>query len=240
MSALAQGGVMLVAGVIVFRTVLVGGHVNYVRPGLRIPLLLGAGMIVVIGVASLWSKASRDEPRDGHGHATSTRRETRVGWLVLAPMLALITIPQVPLGAFAARLGGDRAPAPRAALDFPPLPAPRDGAIDLPLSGFVGRALYAPESLEGATVRLVGFVTPDPEAPSGWLLTRFTIGCCAADALPMKVAVLNEPPRPPDQWLEVLGVFRRADPGAAGKHSPPKLAVVESRPIPPPETPYEY
>jgi uncharacterized repeat protein (TIGR03943 family) len=230
---------MLIAGVIVFRTVLVGGHVNYVRPGLGIPLLLGAAAVALVGVASLWSKlAGADE--SGHDHVVGhSHHGPGVGWLLLVPMLALITIPQIPLGSFAAGLGAGRSPV-RAAIDFPPLPEVDDGAIDLPVSAFVSRALYAPETLEGRLVRLVGFVTPDPEAPSGWLLTRFSIGCCAADAFPLKVAVLNEVPRQADEWVEVVGVLQANPAPDSGNSAPPQLGVVEARSVPQPDNPYEY
>jgi uncharacterized repeat protein (TIGR03943 family) len=151
----------------------------------------------------------------------------------------LITMPQIPLGSFAAGLGAGRTPV-RAAIDFPPLPDSKDGAIDLPVSEFVSRALYAPETLEGKPVRLVGFVTPDFEAPSGWLLTRFSIGCCAADAFPLKVAVLNEVPRQADEWIEVVGIFKPGASQEAGNSAPPQLGVVEARSIPQPDNPYEY
>ena len=226
---------MLIAGVIVFRTVLVGGHVNYVRPGLGIPLLIAAAVLVLVGVSSLWAKVTAADgpaPHHGHGHA---HHGPGIGWLLLVPKLALITIPQVPLGSYAAGLGAGRSPV-RAALDFPPLPE-SDGPIDLPVSQFVSRALYAPETLEDRLVRMVGFVTPDPETPVGWVLTRFSIGCCAADAFPSKVVVLNEVPREADEWIEVVGVFR---PRSAQDEGSPQLGVVEARSIPPPDNPYEY
>jgi len=230
---------MLIAGVIVFRTVLVGGHVNYVRPGLGIPLLLAAAVMVLIGVASLWSRAAAGDAPP-HEHVVAHRHHgPGIGWLLLVPMLALITIPQIPLGSYAAGLGAGRSPL-RAAVDFPPLPEATNGAIDLPVSGFVGRALYAPETLEGKTVRLVGFVTPDAKSPSGWLLTRFSIGCCAADAFPLKVAVLNEVPRQADQWVEVVGVFRAGPPRGDDGSAQPQLGVVQSRTVPQPDNPYEY
>lgn len=220
---------MLVAGVIVFRTVLVGGHVNYVRPGLGILLSLAAGVVIAIGVASLWTLASES----GHRHGPP------VGWLMLLPMVALITIPQLPLGAFAVGLSGDRASFVRPSLDLPALPEPREGAVDMSMSDFIARTLFARPSLEGVPVRLRGFVTPDREAPSGYLLSRFRIGCCAADAQPMQVAVVNDVPRDADTWLKVVGVAR---PGPVDPSGRPRmeLHVVQVHPIPPPDDPYEY
>ena len=236
MSAVAQGGIMLIAGVIVFRTVLVDGHVNYVRPGLGIPLLLAAAVLVIVGLASLWSRVVEGQVSEGDsGHV---HHGPGVGWLLLFPLIALITIPQIPLGSFAAGLGGNRSPV-RAAVDFPPLPE-REGPVDLPVNQFVGRALYAPETLDGRLVRMVGFVTPDPEAPSGWVLTRFSIGCCAADAFPVKVAVVNEVARDPDDWVEVVGVFKPSPEQSDAGSRPPQLGVVQARSVSQPDNPYEY
>jgi len=229
---------MLIAGVIVFRTVLVGGHVNYVRPGLGIPLLLAAAVLVLVGLASLWSRVAEAEKPVGEAVLGHVHHGPGVGWLLLFPLVALITIPQIPLGSFAAGLGAGRSPV-RAAVDFPPLPDV-DSPIDLPVSQFVGRALYAPETLDERLVRLVGFVTPDSEAPSGWVLTRFSIGCCAADAFPVKVAVLNEVSRDADEWVEVVGVFKPGPERAEADDRPPQLGVVQSRSVSQPDNPYEY
>jgi uncharacterized repeat protein (TIGR03943 family) len=226
---------MLIAGVIVFRTVLVGGHVNYVRPGLGIPLLLAAVVLVLVGVASLWSRVAGDDGSTHHDVAGHVHHGPRVGWLLLVPMLALITIPQIPLGSYAAGLGAGRSPV-RAAIDFPPLPE-SDDPVDLSVNQYVGRALYAPETIEERLVRLVGFVTPDPNAQAGWVLTRFSIGCCAADAFPLKVEVLNEVPREADEWLEVVGVYRSSPEQSEGV---PQLGVVQTRSVPQPDNPYEY
>jgi uncharacterized membrane protein YcgQ (UPF0703/DUF1980 family) len=72
------------------------------------------------------------------------------------------------------------------------------------------------------------------------MLTRFSIGCCAADAFPMQVAVENETRREADQWMEVVGMLRRGAPHRAGTLSSPKLAVIEARPVPPPDDPHEF
>jgi uncharacterized repeat protein (TIGR03943 family) len=223
---------MLVTGVIIFRTVLVDGHVTYVRPGLGWLLVLAAGVLILVSLASLWSGTSHKEP--GHGHSP------RVGWLIMLPVLALISVPEVPLGAFAAGLGGGQTPVPRAAVDFAPLVDPENGARNLSVNEFVSRSLYAPESLEGEPVRLAGFAAPDTNAPSGYLLTRFTIGCCAADAWPMQVAVVNDAPREADSWIEVVGVYQPGVAQAPGESSPPQLKVVEARTISAPDNPYEY
>jgi uncharacterized membrane protein YcgQ (UPF0703/DUF1980 family) len=49
-------------------------------------------------------------------------------------------------------------------------------------------------------------VVHDDAVPDGFVLTRFQIACCAADAVAIKVAVPDPPTDPADdQWVEVVG-----------------------------------
>ena len=130
---------------------------------------------------------------------------------------------------------------PRTRTDFGPLPAPAapGDPVVLSLKEFVGRAVYdRGRSLQGTPVRLVGFVTPDTRG-GGFLLTRFIVTCCAADARPLRVAVRGlEPPGPAaDTWLEVTGTWH-AEPRAAEDQRPPVLDATDVRTIPAPTSPY--
>jgi uncharacterized repeat protein (TIGR03943 family) len=91
-----------------------------------------------------------------------------------------------------------------------PLPAPRGGAVDLSLDAFSQRALYHQGlGLRRTPLRMVGFASPDPGRPSSFLLTRFVLTCCAADASPVQVEVEGADPMPAaDQWVEVTGTWR--------------------------------
>ena len=174
----------------------------YVKAGLQ-PLLLASGAVLVGlgGVAAV--RQSRDQNRDqSHGPG--------VAWLLALPPLALVLIAPPALGAFAASrqpvlapptiqagpadqaAGGDQA-------WIPPLIPNRDGAaVPLTLAEYVVRDYDAPHTLAGVRVRLVGFVTPQRPGRDGYLLTRFAINCCAADATAYKVAVHGDPvPRDP-------------------------------------------
>ena len=91
--------------------------------------------------------------------------------------------------------------------------------------------------VEGTPVRLVGFVTHDPNAPEGgFALTRFYVSCCAADALPFSVRI-----RPPadvvdpqeNDWLEVSGRMARDENGLY-------LDGEEAAEVPEPAVPYLY
>jgi uncharacterized repeat protein (TIGR03943 family) len=121
----------------------------------------------------------------------------------------------------------------------PPLPASVGGAVPLTQGDFIFRALFSGPEFARVKVRLVGFVAPDPGG-DGFLLTRFAISCCAADAIPMQVAVRDVPgPIPPsDSWVSVEGTWIPPRHGARDR-LPPVLGATSVRTIEPPVDPYE-
>lgn len=219
----------------------------YVKAGLQ-PLLLASGAILV-GLAVV---AVIRHGRDQDGHQP---HGPRVAWLLALPPLALVLIAPPALGAFAASRQAVRpppinqaSPAEPAAASadsslFPPLLPPSDGAaVPLTLAEYMARDYEAPHTLAGVRIRLVGFVTPDEPGRDGYLLTRFAINCCAADATALKVAIHGDPvPRAPDTWLEVEGRWQQrtgGDPNQPASETP--LLLAESiRVIEQPSPPYE-
>jgi uncharacterized repeat protein (TIGR03943 family) len=164
-----------------------------------------------------------------------------VAWLLVLPLLALLLVAPPPLGAFAAGRQSSRPPT-TTQTTYPPLPAMEAGAVPLAMTEFVFRALYDPDrSLEGAPIRLTGFVTPHEDG-EGFLLTRFTLNCCAADANAVSVQVLNGGLHEADTWLEVVGTWEPrpgVEPGTTSLE-PPLLRAQSVQTIPAPSQPYEY
>jgi uncharacterized repeat protein (TIGR03943 family) len=222
----------------------------YVKAGLQ-PLLFASGAILV-GLAMV-AVLRRGRDQDGHQpHGPG------VAWLLALPPLALVLIAPPALGAFAASRQAVRPPsisqpaptdqaAAGAGVDpaalFPPLMPPGDGAaVPLTLAEYAVRDYEAPHTLAGVRIRLVGFVTPQERGGDGYLLTRFAINCCAADAIAIKVAIHGDPvPRAPDTWLEVEGRWQQrtgGDPDQPASVTP--LLLAESiRVIEQPSPPYE-
>lgn len=98
-----------------------------------------------------------------------------------------------------------------------------------------------PDAYAGQQAQVSGFVTHMPDWPSNFfMISRFVLTCCAADAYPVGLPVQLEPgtPRPePDAWLEVAGPM--------GTHTlDNKRQLVITSPtlteIPQPRNPYEY
>ena len=213
-----------------------GDALNYVRPGLA-PYLLAGG--VVVGLLGLLPPLGLlGEPAAGHGGG---HHRTRVGWLLLVPVLVVLLVQPAALGSYAV---SSRTVVPGSGDGgFPPLAAPVRGAVPMSMAEFVTRAVRDPgQSLAGVRVRLVGFVAP-AEGTGGYRLTRFVIFCCAADAEALQVVVRGDREvRRPDQWLEVEG---RWMPGPVAANDdlhppPPVLDVDVVRPVAQPRPPYEY
>jgi uncharacterized repeat protein (TIGR03943 family) len=226
---------------------------SYVRAFVQ-PLLLASGAVLVaLGLAALappgarlapatwFAPAARSGPPAG---AEAHRGTSRVAWLLVLPLLVLILVGPPPLGSYAA---GRRAPisAGAAGGSMPPLEQPVNGAVPMELSEFSYRAVFDERhSLDGVRVRLLGFASPSRDG--GYLLTRFAMFCCAADAQVIEVAVKGDGVRrPADQWLSIEGYLRAslargdsqdADPGSAI----PELIADSVTPVQPPRDRYEH
>jgi uncharacterized membrane protein YcgQ (UPF0703/DUF1980 family) len=107
----------------------------------------------------------------------------------------------------------------------------------------VYRAAVDPEPVDGVPIRLVGFVIPDETIENGYRLGRFTINCCAADALLAQVPVTgSDQVHPADTWVEVVGIWdgETMSVGDARPVSLPLFRVESERQVEVPVQPYEY
>lgn len=228
-----QGAVTLLVGGMMLRLVLGGGFQSYVKGGMRIPLVLAGGLLVLVGASTLW----RDE-RDNEAHPDD-HGAPRVAWLLLAPLAALVLVSPAPLGAFAAGLQSGGIPERlESTAVFPPLTTERPAPLKV--SDFVARAIYDDSrSIEGVPVRLVGFVSMPKGAPGDFALTRFVISCCAADGVPVHVALQAPGQRfAVDTWVEVEGQWVPPQ----GNQRDAKWVVLEAtsiRRVEEPSAPYE-
>jgi uncharacterized repeat protein (TIGR03943 family) len=227
----AGGTISLLVGAVLLRLTLTGTYQRYVRPELG-PWLLVAGIAVIaIGIATLvWALRHRHAQEDPNAH--DHEHGVGPGWLLLAPIAALLLVAPPTLGSY----GVDRAatvsiragegvferlprggePRPMTLLEFSQRAFERDGA-----------------SFNGAPVQLTGFAA-GAEDP-GFRLARYQIACCAADAAPVVVRVVGTAGDPPtdDRWVTVTGTFRR------GGDELPELAATSIVEIPEPNDPYE-
>lgn len=229
---------LLVVGATALWLGLSDASLAYVRAALRPPLVASGAVLLALAVATLRGRPGpRPAPDDGHGHGG----RLGAGWLLIVPVLVLLLVAPPALGSFAASRQAPRAGG-AATGAFPPLADPVDGAVPLPVSEFVSRALYDEHrSLAGARVRVLGFVTPGDHG--GYRLARFNVFCCAADAEAYEIEIRGDAtPRRADQWLLVEG--RWLPQPVAGTMQPstrrPVLVAEAVTPVKPPADRYEH
>jgi uncharacterized repeat protein (TIGR03943 family) len=227
----AGGTISLLVGAVLLRLTVTDTYQRYVRPELG-PWLLVAGVaVIVLGLVTLvWSlrHGSAEDDPNAHDH----EHGVGPGWLLLAPIAALLLVAPPTLGSYGVGRAASVEIRPGAGV-FERLP--RNGSpVPMGLMEFSQRALERDgASFNGATVQLTGFAAGVEDR--GFRLARYQIACCAADAAPVVVRVVgttgDSPPL--DQWVTVTGTFR------PGHEELPELAATSFVEIPAPENPYE-
>jgi uncharacterized repeat protein (TIGR03943 family) len=231
------GATLILAVVaITVRLLVTGEYLIYVKPSMA--PFLAATAVFLTGLAG-WTfygdvrPARVREPRGpAPGLITHGHRLPAIAWLLLVPVLVIVVVAPRSLGAFTAARNAPASP-PVSAAGFRPLP-PGD-PVGLPLEDYVARSLFGGQAtLEGRRVSLLGFVTPS-DSPGSWYLTRLQLRCCAADALPLRVAAVGAPDQPPDTWLVVTGRYLPATSNRVAQ-----LQVEQIEPAAEPEMPYVF
>ena len=243
----AQDALTLLAGATLLAVGATDLHLRYVKAEMQPLLLISGAVLLGLGLRGL-ARVVRDvragrpadhdpdfeDPEVLHEHSHSVAPSS---WLIALPLVVLALVAPPSLGSYAAARSETRIAEPT--VDLPPLPAARDGAVDLTLTAYYTRVLYEPETLEGARLRLTGFVTPVGER---WFVTRMSLSCCAADGRPVKVLTAGQQAAsvpPADTWVEVVG--RMVEPERLGDDpvAVATLEVEQIRTIPAPADPYE-
>ncbi len=242
MSPEVSASAVLLVGVMLVRLVLADVYQRYVRVGMGPWLLLAGVLLTMLGLAMVVRALTRStvppgaEPTQAHGDDAGHHHSgsDRVGWLLVAPVLALLLVAPPALGSY----GVDRSTSIRVsggAAVWKPLPA---GTEPRPMTLLeVNERAWdrGGASLAGATVQLTGFVATAQD-DGGFRLARYQIACCAADAVASVVHVTGVsgslPPR--DSWAFVVGRFAGVAPDGL-----PLIAATSVRTMTAPVDPYE-
>ncbi len=168
--------------------------------------------------------SSRNGPVDfGADHSDHAQRSSLTLLVLAVPLLLGVLVPARPLGASAIDNKGISAVAPlRAASSSAPIQlelSPSDRNILDWVRAFnqaSDAAIYRDQPAD-----LIGFIYHDPRLPSGqFLLARFTLTCCVADAAAIGVIVAwpQGDQLPINEWVRVQG--------------PVQLGELDGKPIP--------
>jgi uncharacterized repeat protein (TIGR03943 family) len=238
-----QNVLLVLLGGALLKLALTGTYLRYVKPALQPWLILTGAVMVLLAVVAIGrdlvagrtgATAHDHEDDDHHGHGGS-----RGPWLLLLPVLAVFLISPPALGADTVSRSTDSNTdrSEGSAARFAPLPGGE--VVPMTVTDFVTRTAWDDSgSLDGRTVRLVGFVVRQDGVTH---VARLVISCCAADASPVKVRLdgAGVDALVVDEWVEVTG---EAVPGSATKETGhvPTLRVEQVVPTAAPETPYEF
>lgn len=234
MTEAAGSWIAVLVGFTVLRLSFTDLYLRYVRSGMRPWLVLAGVVLVAVGIVGLLAR------RRGHEADTPSEVEGEPGGhglpaiaaLLLVPVVAVLVVAPAPLGAYAA---GRQGPASSTGRKPPAnLAAPKDGAVNLSLAELEDR-INVGQDLSAVRVRLVGFVSSGPAVEDGFVMTRFQVSCCAADARAVSIAVRGSYGELParDSWVEVVG---RPSPPTGAQ---PSVDVESLERMHPPRDPYE-
>jgi uncharacterized repeat protein (TIGR03943 family) len=235
-----QNILLVLLGGALLKIAFTGAYLNYVKPSHRWLLITGGAIMVGLALLSIARDLVGARAGAIAGHDHDHAHPSSGAWLLLLPVLAVFLVAPPALGADSVtrNASANRPVELEGAEVFPPLP-PGD-VIALPMSEFSLRAAWDKgNSLDNRQIKLTGFIVHDAEAT---YVARLTIGCCAADAFPIKVRLDDNPDAaalPDDTWVQVTVTYK---PGTATRENDfvPAATALSLTQIPQPEDPYEH
>jgi putative membrane protein len=235
--------------------ILTGNLANYINERFVWLSYVAVALFFVLGAASLWSMLGKsmwgqntvhghhEAPDHDHDHEHHHNHSHSIGWGMIAiaaiPLVLGVLIPSKPLGAEAVdgsiatqqlTYGG----ATITVLNKPPL---ERNVLDW-LRAFSRTEAYS--DFNGEQADVIGFVYREPDYPEDtFLVARFTISCCVADASAIGLPVRWEgvDALPEGSWVRVTGGF---DAGQFADRETPILVAQAVEEVEQPEHPYLY
>lgn len=234
--------ILILMGAFLFNRVIDGTVLFYISQRFVTLTWLAAGGFLLVGASYYLISGQQHEHDHNHQH----EQLTWVGLLiVMLPLLFGWLVPARPLGAAAignreinlGSMGSLASVAPPQSGDALSLAPGQKNIIDW-LSAF--QRSSDPAAFDGQEARIIGFVYRDSRfADDTFMVARFTVSCCVADAAPIGLIVQwpDTAELPDDQWVEVTGHFSA---GSFNGQPIPILIADEIVPIDPPAQPYLY
>ena len=249
MNRIDLAGLTIVSGGFALWAVVTDAVLLYLRPSMA-PYLAAAGVVLVLiglGVLAHAVAARRSAPRLDPADVES-HRPSMVGWLLVLPLCVAVIVGTDALGAFAAtRQVGSRTFADRRVDITEYLEASSFGGQTPALRVLDITCAVAQEdqraALAGREIVLTGFVVTEGAPEGSFYLTRFVIGCCAGDGLPVQIEVrANGMSIPPDDaWIDAeVVVDLAASPQEPTGTDPVVADLIDLEQVDPPDEPYEY
>ncbi|MBK8987987.1 MAG: TIGR03943 family protein [Chloroflexi bacterium] len=243
MDRFLKTSILLLLGAFLFMRVMDGTVLYYINQRFVLLTWLAAGGFLLVA-ASYYLVSGQHAHAHAHDHDHGVL--TWAGLLIVSlPLLLGWLVPPRPLGAAAignreinvgtmGSLTSVAPPQPGSALG---LTAGEKNILDW-LSDFQRQS--DPAAFNGQEAHIIGFVYRDPRfADDTFMVARFTVSCCVADAAPIGLIVQwpDAAAIPADQWVEVTGHFAV---GVFDGRQIPILVADSIVPTDPPAQPYLY
>jgi putative membrane protein len=236
--------ILLLMGAFLFMRVVDGTVLYYINQRFVLLTWLAAGGFVL--VAASYYLIGRQSHDHTHTHDHDHSHLTWAGLLIVAlPLLLGWLVPPRPLGAAAignreinvGSMGSLASVAPPQSGSVLGLSAGEKNILDW-LNDFQRQS--DPAVFSGQEAHLIGFVYRDGRfADDTFMVARFTVSCCVADAAPIGLIVQwpDAAGLPADQWVDVTGHF---EVGTFNGQEIPILVADEITLTEPPAQPYLY
>jgi putative membrane protein len=234
-----QAIVLISLGLFLYTRVASGAVLFYINQRFTVLTMLTAFGLMILGLSYYY------RPQPDQAGATADRSGADVSWLglliVVLPVILGLLIPPSPLGAAAVanreiNLGTlSFTAANNSAVSL--IPSTERNILDW-LSDF--QRTPDPATFNGQEVKLVGFVYRDGRfAPQTFMVGRFIVSCCVADAAPVGLIVQwpESAALIDNQWVEVTG---RLQAGEFDGRAMPLLIAETVTLVPAPAQPYLY
>ncbi len=219
---------------------LTNAMLKYLKSSMRPWLVLAGIGLVAMGVYSLIGERRHAQP--DHTHRTGSGGT--IGWLLVTPIVIVIAFGANALGTFA--VSGPASGLPSYAFDIAQYAASADEHVPKLRIGDIIEG--APERanreyLFTHDVRFIGFVNHVGYAgPRSFIVTRYLISCCAADAIPLSVTINGATTVPENnQWIDITARLQPVPNSAPPQDTffGPLMRVTKYKPIHEPDGPYE-
>jgi uncharacterized repeat protein (TIGR03943 family) len=220
----------------------------YIHPRFNMLIGLAAVGLVITGLVYAYQHRHAlltSEPDHDHEHEHAHSHD--LSWLALAilalPLILGVAVRPKPLGAAALQNREINA----GSLSSLQAPSGSQLAI-MPTAGernildwlYLFQSSEDPADFAGEPVHVIGFVYQDDRfSETQFMVSRFTVSCCAADAVPVGLVVQwpDTAQLPPDTWVEVTGTLQT---GEFNGQTMPILQAEEVSETEQPAQPYLY
>jgi uncharacterized repeat protein (TIGR03943 family) len=198
------GGIVLTAWAAMFWWLLATGRVNlYLSTNTSWVVPVGAVLLTAAAVGRLASARGPESEPIG-------RREEIVLALMVVPVILVMVLPPATLGSFSASKKTTYSPGVTLSSSFyDDITSTSEITLLSVAAGQTSnQGSQALAKRAGADVDFIGVASRDPSTPADeFLLTRYVITCCVADATIVQVRVVNVSPGAiqPNDWVEVRG-----------------------------------